>query len=354
MIDTIRFQFPQPRPLHQPSRATQDGAKAHEDWQAFHDYIKANGTAQRGLVLVHRASGIRIYCHGDAVVAAEASLPRVLYSDNCSLITSQSEIDEGLSFIEQFIGQWASANTGPREYTRVDLVIQVRIPGHPASALIQTIGSMRHPSCRIRQREWLFNGSVNGCYHEGGDMIIKAYDKGLEDQVRRRVAEENRESSNVARIEISLTGNKLISHLGDGESQYPDYLDFPTCYRAYRRILGAFGPVPYSPTVTLKIRQLLVDLLARAHYQGWPMEDGRSVMDHIRSCSDSPVTKRAYLRQIAGRNLSTMNIDWGEIFPEAWPPPHLAFTLNQQFGAAATMLRRRQALESEAVDSLTS
>lgn len=336
MIDTVRIRLS--RPLRCPHQETKERVKSDDGWRFAYSLFRV-GTAQCwGLLVTHLRTDLRIGIVGDTVVMVEVSLPRLIFGENASIITSQGEIDRALAEIESLLANWAGrpAENGGEiwEFARVDLVLPFRIPGFPAAAFINAMATMNHPDCRTYNSKWRHGTTTNAAYHAAGDMTILSYDKQLE-------VDESRGPGNVARIEIRLEGAPLQRWLGPEVGVFPRALRFEDCYRAYRGILRKFRPVTYQMVEKRSVMQFLRDLLAHAHQQGWTMADGRPVLDHLRSCDAGSQTIRKYERDLAGRQLASMSVSWDELIPEQWPPQHLARSLNQQYGVSATRQRRR-------------
>jgi len=327
MIDTIRINLNPQRPLRRSFDEIKIMARNERRWSYKYDRMKVGDRWRSGIMLMHGSSGLRIGISGNAAVYIEVSVPRLHWGYNGSLITEQSQIDTAFSLIEGQLKKWGALlphETGwgcGYELTRVDLVLQYDIPDVPASELVQSIATMSHPDCRKRREKWTSHGAANSVSHMAAKMKITAYDKELH-------LNESRGPGDTLRLEVRLEGSPLQRALGPQNGVYPKTLAFDECYQAYRNIMLKFRPASCLVGTTRagkkrSAREVLEDVFARACRVGLLMPDGRSPIHHLHSCGATPQTIRKTLRNIAGRNLAFIGVDWPELFPEQWPPPYL-------------------------------
>ncbi|MGJ8641830.1 MAG: hypothetical protein ACSHX9_00350 [Luteolibacter sp.] len=343
MIDTIRINLNPPRPLRRSFDETKVMVREDRRWSYKFVRMRVGDSWNSGIMLTQGHSKLRIGVTGDSAVFVETSLPRLVFGYNGSLITTQGQIDTAFSLIEGQLQQWAlnPNETGwgcGYEFTRVDLVLQYKIPDISATEMIQSIATMNHPDCRKGQAVWSFNGGINSVSHRAGKMKISAYDKELH-------LNENRAPGNTVRLEVRLEGSPLQRFLGPEPGIYPRVLNFDECYQAYRTIMRGFRATSCRVGTTRNggdrtKQDVLLDVFAHACRVNLLMTDGRTPLDHLRSCGACKPTIRNTLRDIAGRNFEVIGVDWPELFPEQWPPPYLTRSIAEQLHQFRGSVRR--------------
>ncbi|QTN32948.1 hypothetical protein HZ994_11645 [Akkermansiaceae bacterium] len=343
MIDTIRINFNPPRPLRRSFDETKAMLREDSRWSYSYDRMQVGERWVSGIMLKHGPSKLRIGIAGDSAVYVETSLPRLVFGYNGSLITEQSQIESAFSLIEGQLQQWAlnPNETGwgrGYEFVRIDLVLQFEIPDIPATEMIQSIAIMNHPDCRKGRGDWFFNG-FNSVTHLAGKMKITAYDKELQ-------LDESRGLGETLRLEARLEGSPLQRFLGPEPGVCPRELNFDECYQAYRAIMHGFRPSSCKVGTTRNGKDrskqdVLLDVFAHACRVNLLMPDGRTPLDHLRSCGACKKTKKDTLRDIAGRNLAVIGVDWPELFPEQWPPPYLTRSVAEQLHQFRGTARRQ-------------
>ena len=333
MIDTVRINFNPPRPLRRSFNETKTMVREDDLWSYSYNRMKVGEHWRSGIMLNRRKTNLRLGISGESAHFVECSLPRLILGYNGSLITSQSQIASAFSVIEGQVQPWAlncsETDWGSGyEFTRVDLVLQYKIPDIPAHEMIQSIGTMMHPSCRKGQERWSFTRKSNSVSHIAGKMKITAYDKELQ-------LNEGRRPGDTVRLEVRLEGRPLQEALGPELGIFPRRLLFDECYQAYRNIMLGLRTSSCRVGTTRAGRErskqdVLLDVFAHACRVNLLMPDGRSPLDHLRGCKACKKTKADMLRDISGRHLAVIGVDWPELFPEQWPPPYLKRSVAEQ------------------------
>ena len=323
MIDTIRNR------IRRRARYSRNEifrrVRSMADWWIKEKRIYADGGYASGYMLTHTRKKLRLFGADDIIYDVECSLPRMLFQENSYLISSQDRIEAALREMESVISHMAipPENEGPPayEFSRLDLVTQVRIPDVPASRFLQTFAGMSHPRCRTEDSVYRRRGSSIYAAFDARHLRISGYDKELE---------RTEAPGDVVRLEMRLKGGVLKRVLGPSPSEYPTTLNFDECYRAYRDIMLEFPAVKFSsPPRDRGIRSFLLRVLQWAAGQGWKMPDGRSLIDCLADYVERQ-THRKYVRDVAVSQFQELGIQWPDLFPPTWPPPHLAISFDQQ------------------------
>lgn len=293
MIDTVNIFYPHAIHTQQPMPGWNYGTRlimpgtevnhGHGQQQSF--TCDDSGTGYHGY-----GSSFEIRHH-------RVSLPRLLHGSNGYLIKSQVELEAALVLLIEKAGELGNPSVPDYHFTRVDLVWQ--FAGDTAD-YIQAHRSARHP--RIRKDSAIYEG--RSLAFNGSEMRICIYDK---------VKKQTRRNGNIVRVEIQLTGGRLIEELGDGNRVTS--LSFGACYTAYRRILLGFTPsaVPRASGIA--------ELLAIGERSGW--QAGGASAFEIYTAGMSSRQIRRIQHDMASLRPTVHNIDWAQLLPADAPPAPL-------------------------------
>jgi hypothetical protein len=242
-------------------------------------------------IVSHTGYGIRVETDGHQVFTVQASLPRVLHGRNSMLIKTDAEMKEAVEKLDVLVRQIAIQLSAERKFSRVDLVwqfhgdIRVFILAHRAT---------RHPE--IRREPLIYPGETIAW--EGKEARYSIYDK------RKQMF---KKQGTVIRAELQLHGAKLNRLLGN-QNQRVEHLDFDLCYRAYRRFLCKFNPVPVAKCPTI------ASLLA------YTMKSGNPEVFDIWALGKSRKQIQRVRRAIAGLRHEVFDIAWPTMLPPNMPP----------------------------------
>lgn len=263
----------------------------------------------------NRNSGIVAYFAQGLLRYAQASLPRVLFGNNGSVIAWQHEIDEALATLNKALDLISRRVSKGEVFTRVDLVWQFDVqPSEFHRALLY----VRHPLIRQNPIDYGNKGLEWRSRSRGAGCKIVGYDKLLKD---------TKTPGNVTRLEVQLRGSRLKQLVGSGASV--TRLDFAQCYQAYRTIIQKFRPKPVPKIAAV------VDLIAYANTLGvdlWPHWS-----QHYRN---SRSLNRAR-RQFAARKLTYSCLNWDALLPNRYP--RLKIDIDSRGDVVRTLLIRARA-----------
>jgi len=257
-------------------------------------------------------SPITLFISEQHIHSARLELPLMLSTSNSNLISSQAQIDAALQRFQQILHPLLVNPHGILDsviFTRVDLVLQIQLPGKVASFL----ASLREVTHAKRKPTSYESGNIVWGNNKSS-MKLTLYDKGL--QI-------DRSARNILRIELRLTKGKLRELLGPSPRSYPTSLDFNRCYSAFRSQVLRFG-VAAPRVVNFDSRnEYWSYVLASADKAGLRMPDGRSLFDALGDLY-CPSAAASYRKNASMIQLASWSFDWASEFPEAWPPPNLA------------------------------
>ena len=282
MIDTIRFRL----------RAGLRGGFSRAEWNYKETRIHTPKGPLPIRELTHKTTGVRITLR-DGWLYAQASLPRVLFGTNRKMVFTPKQLSEALAKTLRLLKRILSIHGSKMEFTRVDLVWQIRIN---TKRFLYAHQNLRHPELH----------SLPVSYHgesllwRGTGMSISAYDKVLKETGKR---------GHVMRVEVRLTKEKLKRELGKGV--YPMGLDLAECYRCFREKILRFVPKP-----VLRLTKK-TDFYALAAQEKWAI-NGVPVIDLLLDELDQTVARRIR-RAIAGHQLTAYRIFWRRLLRKRLP-----------------------------------
>lgn len=211
----------------------------------LHDPLTARKSLQR--------QGISVGVSNGHITWVAASLPRILFGQNSTLIRNQAQLNDALAKLDSLLAQFGTIVYARQHFTRVDLVWQFkrRVARFALSMFRVNHPEIRAEVCLFRNRKgitgiWWKSGAKSGTGGKGGPLIIRAYDK----------SDKGIKSPQpVLRIEVQLRGKKLTQKLGNNAPV--NRLDIRDCYQAYRNTLLGFTPNPL-PAVSSKNKLLML------------------------------------------------------------------------------------------------
>ncbi len=278
---------------------------------------RRSGPWSRIFLARHVATGVSVQCpkpcntgaskHLNAYgpelmeVTIQASLPRVLFGQNESLIKTQEDLDAAIGKIWRIAGELLTAGENVGEFMRVDLVWHLNVPPVRLMGLME---NAKHPrinrSNEIRREE-----SVT---FPGKEIRIVFYDK--------KKKEKRARNGDYTRVEIQIKSGKKVRELFSQKSMYS--LMFNECYRVYRTILLEFEHPPVYDHATCR-RDTVIAWCVFNGVDKSP--DGRNLIDWAmagKSIESGKKIRARIRKQIAG--FRQHDFSFMDLLPETGPP----------------------------------
>lgn len=288
MVDTVRFS-----PLDWTLSGTEPLYWEFTD-KCIRNRTSCGSTARRdgpSTTVNHKIHGIRVETHSNEIKTVQASLPRLLFGDNGTLIKTEAQLRESFIVLDKLLAEIAHQGSKDRYFTRVDLVWQFK---QDIQKLIQSHRSCRHPE--IRKDPVIYPESI---VWRGREIVCTIYDKAKEMHLK---------SNQVVRVQVQFKSKKLNRSF-NGSFTEVEILNFGKCYSAYRRFLCQFCPKPITaPPSSVGM------LIAYGQRNGCP-----ELFDYWAQNRCQKQIQRTR-RDIALLRPVFFNFDWTTILPEFTPP----------------------------------
>jgi len=282
MIDTVEY--------YRDYISGKPSLKTPSGWVRRNTRTKRNKIERSFTSFIHKQTGmfVRFY---DRRMVVRVSLPRLLFTKNVRLISSQIQLEKALGMADTLTDQLATDSIITKIFRRVDLVWQVR--GNMQDFILAH-RLLKHPE--IDKLAWVWQDET--IMWAGREMSITMYDKFLSAR---------KKSKNVIRVEIRFRGKKLKDELHNGMPVTK--LDLLKCYSLFRRKVLCFYPRPFPDKSRLSIEKIL----KLAIQEKWKIQKQPAFEYLIRGLSRK--RRREKIKNVTATLLKSYGIDWRREFP---------------------------------------
>lgn len=263
-------------------------------------------------VMKHIRTGVTLFGVSNEMITKVfvPSLPQLVDGTNAIGLNGQADVDLALNILERLLNEVTEiGKPNPRKYSRIDIALQVEIP------FTKILESYRYARQPYAQKDPSYWGNSTLVLPRSGQRLC-FYEKTA--QLRVKEKRLNRilhfpPDAEVMRVEVQLTKDKILKHLGRDDQDFVTELDVATAYQALRTILVAIDgePVLIQDLDPSKKQ----DVMLRAAFEhpsfyGWMMSGlGKESQSDYRA-----YVKRRLPELVAGP------IRWNDLLPGDRPP----------------------------------